>query len=47
MQGGAPEGYEVEVEVEDTFAADGGPPPGPWPKECVVDRFRGYRPSGT
>jgi hypothetical protein len=28
-------------------AADGGPPPGPWPKECVVDRFRGYRPSGT
>jgi beta-glucanase (GH16 family) len=21
----------------------GGPPPGPWPKELVVDRFRGFR----
>jgi hypothetical protein len=25
--------------------ADGAPPPGPWPKEFVVDSFRGYRPS--
>jgi Glycosyl hydrolases family 16 len=25
---------------------DSGPPPGPWPKECVVDRFRGHRPTG-
>ncbi|HEX2072349.1 MAG TPA: glycoside hydrolase family 16 protein [Geodermatophilus sp.] len=24
-------------------AADGAPPPGPWPKELVVDWFRGYR----
>ncbi len=23
--------------------ADGSPPPGPWPKELVVDWFRGYR----
>jgi hypothetical protein len=23
---------------------DGGPPPGPWPKELVVDWFRGWRP---
>ena len=23
--------------------AEGGPPPGPYPKEFVVDRFRGYR----
>jgi Glycosyl hydrolases family 16 len=28
-------------------AADGGPPPGPYPKEFVVDLFRGYRPSGA
>ncbi|MGY1822833.1 glycoside hydrolase family 16 protein [Geodermatophilus sp. SYSU D00079] len=26
---------------------DGAPPPGPWPKELVVDWFRGYRPAGT
>ena len=24
---------------------DGGPPPGPWPKELVVDSFRGWRPA--
>ena len=24
--------------------ADGGPPPGPYPKQCVVDWFRGWRP---
>jgi hypothetical protein len=28
-------------------AADGGRPPGPYPKEFVVDWFRGYRPSGA
>jgi hypothetical protein len=31
----------------DVFALpgpDGSPPPGPWPKELVVDWFRGYRP---
>jgi hypothetical protein len=28
-------------------AADDGPPPGPWPKEFVVDWFRGYRPVGA
>jgi Glycosyl hydrolases family 16 len=28
-------------------APDGSPPPGPFPKEFVVDSFRGYRPSGT
>jgi GNAT superfamily N-acetyltransferase len=26
---------------------DGAPPPGPWPKELVVDRFRAWRPSGA
>jgi ribosomal protein S18 acetylase RimI-like enzyme len=26
--------------------ADGAPPPGPWPKELVVDRFRAWRPTG-
>jgi hypothetical protein len=26
---------------------EGGPPPGPYPKELVVDWFRGYRPSGA
>ncbi|MGY1635919.1 glycoside hydrolase family 16 protein [Geodermatophilus sp. SYSU D00742] len=26
---------------------DGAPPAGPWPKELVVDWFRGYRPAGT
>jgi hypothetical protein len=25
---------------------DGGPPAGPWPKELVVDWFRGWRPGG-
>jgi beta-glucanase (GH16 family) len=25
---------------------DGSAPPGPWPKELVVDWFRGYRPAG-
>jgi hypothetical protein len=24
---------------------DGSPPPGPYPKELVVDFFRGYRPT--
>jgi beta-glucanase (GH16 family) len=25
---------------------EGAPPPGPWPKELVVDWFRSYRPAG-
>jgi Glycosyl hydrolases family 16 len=28
-------------------APDGSPPPGPYPKEFVVDRFRAYRRTGS
>jgi hypothetical protein len=35
---------QVMLDVYALPAADGAPPSGPWPKELVVDRFRGWRP---
>jgi beta-glucanase (GH16 family) len=42
-------GYPMQIML-DVFALpgpDGAPPSGPWPKELVVDYFRGWRPGGA
>jgi hypothetical protein len=42
-------GYPMQFML-DVYAfpgEDGSPPPGPYPKELVVDRFRGYRPTAA
>ena len=36
---------QVMLDVYAFPTDDGGPPPGPWPEELVVDSFRGWRPA--